>query len=63
MKSGAFCSSVRGIERMVFRFDVTSSPINPLPRVEPTENDPLVYSRDTDNPSILGSTIKTGFSS
>ena len=46
---------VSGKERIVRRLWVTSSPISPSPRVAPRSNTPLRYSRETANPSILGS--------
>ena len=59
-RAGAF-SRVRGMERMVFRFSVTSSPTLPSPRVAPRTNRPSTYSSATERPSILGSTEKAVF--
>ena len=50
-------SSTMGMERMVFRFSVTSSPTRPSPRVAPRMNFPSRYSSATDRPSTLGSTV------
>ena len=49
-------SNAMGMERMVRRFSVTSSPTLPSPRVAPRTNRPSTYSRATDRPSIFGST-------
>ncbi len=59
MNAGASVS-LSGIERTVRRLAVTSSPTKPSPRVEPRTNTPSRYSRETDSPSILGSTTYTG---
>ena len=48
--------SSRGMLLMVFRFSVTSSPTNPSPRVAPLTNLPSRYIKETESPSILGST-------
>ena len=51
-----------GIVFIVFKFSVISSPTCPLPLVAPLINFPFLYSRLTDNPSILVSTTNFGFS-
>ena len=53
---GSCSGSRRGTERMVRMFSLTSSPVKPLPRVEPTVSTPSRYSSETERPSILGST-------
>ena len=57
MRRGSFSGRVMGMERMVRRFSVTSSPTWPSPRVAPRTNTPSRYSRATDRPSTLGSTL------
>lgn len=57
MSRGSFSGRVMGMERMVRRFSVTSSPIRPSPRVAPRTNTPSRYSSATDRPSTLGSTL------
>ena len=54
MVKGSF--SVCGMVFMVFRLVVTSSPINPFPRVAPCTNTPFSYFNAADKPSILVST-------
>ena len=48
-------SSRSGIEPIVRRLCVTSSPISPLPRVAPRSNTPSRYSSEIASPSIFGS--------
>ena len=57
MSRGSFSGRVMGMERMVRRFSVTSSPMRPSPRVAPRTNTPSRYSSATDRPSTLGSTL------
>ena len=54
---GGALGIVIGIENIVFRFSVTSSPTTPSPRVAPRINLPFSYSRATERPSIFGSTV------
>ena len=49
--------SCLGISRTVARLAVTSSPTTPSPRVEPRTRRPFRYSRLTERPSILASTM------
>jgi hypothetical protein len=44
-----------GIDLIVLRFWVTSSPISPSPRVAPRTNAPFSYTREIASPSIFGS--------
>ena len=56
MREGSASGRRRGMEGMVLRFSVTSSPTWPSPRVAPRTKRPFSYSSATDNPSTLGST-------
>ena len=49
-------SSRIGMEWMVLRFSVTSSPMSPSPRVAPRAKTPSRYSSATESPSTFGST-------
>ncbi len=53
---GSSMSSFSGIDGIVRRLWVTSSPISPLPRVAPRSNKPSRYSSEIASPSIFGST-------
>ncbi len=55
-KRGRGSGSFSGTDRMVRMFSLTSSPVKPLPRVEPIASTPSRYSRETERPSIFGST-------
>ncbi len=48
--------NLSGIDLIVFKFCVTSSPVKPSPRVEPRTNTPFSYSSETESPSIFIST-------
>ena len=56
IREGRASGRRRGMEGMVFKFSVTSSPTWPSPRVAPRTKRPFSYSRATDRPSTLGST-------
>ncbi|MBA7633590.1 hypothetical protein ES703_41161 [subsurface metagenome] len=58
----SFVMSLSGIEFMVLRFCVISSPTVPFPLVEPRMSSPSLYSRLTANPSIFNSTTYSYFS-
>ena len=51
-------ASLRGIERMVLMFAVTSSPRTPSPRVAPVASTPRSYVSETLTPSSLSSATK-----
>ena len=44
-----------GIEGMVLKLRVISSPVNPSPLVDPCESIPFLYTNSTPSPSSLGS--------
>ena len=56
--AGAFCNFM-GMERIVLKFSVTSSPTTPSPLVAPRTNMPFSYSSATERPSTLGSTVNS----
>ena len=57
MRRGNFSGRVMGMDRIVRRFSVTSSPTRPSPRVAPRTNTPSRYSSATERPSTFGSTL------
>ena len=57
--SGGTPSACSGIEPIVRRLCVTSSPTSPLPRVAPRSRIPLRYTRLIARPSIFGSTTNS----
>ncbi|KAF5034079.1 hypothetical protein DSECCO2_599950 [anaerobic digester metagenome] len=59
-KNGSGSGRRFGMDLIVRRFSVTSSPTKPSPRVEPRTNTPSRYSSETESPSILGSTTYSG---
>ena len=62
--SGGASSKLSGIEPIVRRLCVTSSPTSPLPRVAPRTRTPFSYSSEIARPSIFGSAtnVNSGFS-
>ena len=63
MRRGSFSGSTMGMDWIVRRFSVTSSPTRPSPRVAPRTNTPSRYSSATDRPSTFGSTLYSTCSS